>query len=173
MATKNFRDSRTQKRLRLNVVGPHVNGFTAYLQEGGYKDYTICECLRAITHFGCWIQDEGIFIQDLNEDSLIRFQRHFPCNCFSRNCVEYSSIIGKVRHFIEYLRRMGFIENKADSREALEPPLVKSFLDWLRLHRGLKDSTLVGYRRVVIDLLRTIGYLEKKRNMPRICIWHL
>ena len=158
MATKDFKNSQTRKRLDgSNAVGPYIDGFTAELQQAGYRDSTICECLCAATHLGCWLEAEGGAVQDLSEDALEAFAQHFPCDCFARKRVGYASVIGKARHFLGYLRRLGVVASGEDRQPLPGLPVVEGFVHWMRMHRGLQDSTLRGYRHVVIDLLQTIG----------------
>ena len=157
MATKDFKNSRTRRRLRSTAIEPYVEGFTTHLEHEGYCASVICECLRAATHLAFWMERQGMEISELSESALGSFSGHFPCSCFGRNPIHYSGIVGKARHFLGYLRRLGVVAGAEEQQGASEPELVTSFLHWLRVHRGLRESTIIGYRRVVVDLLEEIG----------------
>lgn len=160
MATKdfNFKDSRTRRRLRSTAIGPYIDGFTTHLEHAGYCASVICDCLCAATHLAFWMQGEGIAVSELRESALTSFAGHFPCSCFSRNPGQGARVIGKTRHLLEYLRESGVVASEDESQPASDQlELADGFVHWLRVHRGLRDLTISGYRRVVVDLLAEVG----------------
>jgi site-specific recombinase XerD len=67
-------------------------------------------------------------------------------------------VLVRARLFLNYLREVGVGSSACDEHtESAQPWLATAFLDWLRQHRGVSEATCSLYRRVVVDLLRTLG----------------
>jgi integrase/recombinase XerD len=62
------------------------------------------------------------------------------------------------RLFVRHLRETGATPamHQADMVAAM-PPLFLAFCDWMRQHRGTRDTTLHTYRRTIVDALQTLG----------------
>src|SRR5260370_10746502 len=61
------------------------------------------------------------------------------------------------QHFVEYLLDQHGISVDRTPAETAPPELVAMFEHWMQVHRGVRPSTLINYRRHVIDLLSTLG----------------
>src|SRR5229473_1013157 len=61
------------ERLRLSVLGEHVEAFCARLAELGYRPTSIRDKLRAVSVLARWIADRGHAITDLDEAYVAEF----------------------------------------------------------------------------------------------------
>src|SRR6516165_1877565 len=82
MLSKFFEPGRRVDALRDNPAGGLFEGFAQVLSEAGYTTGAARRHLRAAEHFIYWTRRRGIPLQELNEQSLARFDQHLSrCRC--------------------------------------------------------------------------------------------
>jgi hypothetical protein len=86
------------------------------------------------------------------------FKHHLrACQCEGFERANERDVRG-ARLFVRHLRETGATPamHQADMVAAM-PPLFLAFCDWMRQHRGTRDTTLHTYRRTIVDALQTLG----------------
>ena len=159
MLEKYFSAPKTLRRLRAGISGPHIDAFADDLERKGYAHASAVRYIRAAAHLGCFVQRQGGVLKDIDPRMLDVFGRHLRCcRCphFKRGKISYHARFG-VKLFHHHLIVCGVCVSESSRNVPSGPPLVISFCDWFRTHRGVKEPTLRQYARGAIDLLRTLG----------------
>jgi integrase/recombinase XerD len=142
--------------LRNGPAGSLLESFAQALSETGYKTKTARGHLRAAEHFIYWTHRQGMPVRELNEQSLVGFERHLS----RRHCPHYGhgdqlSVVRGARLFLTYLRDGRIITKK--SIQAHDPALLSAFFHWMRQQRGISDVTLRNYGIYIRELLQWLG----------------
>ncbi len=68
-------------RLHAGPLGPHMDLFASLLSKRGYARSTIQRQLRVVAGLSHWLEEQGLRVDDLDEQSLSGFeeQNHFRC----------------------------------------------------------------------------------------------
>ena len=155
-----FEAAATLARLRSGPTGPFMDGYAIALKAAGYSHWTARGYLRAAAHLGIWMQQRGEVVADLTVDALITFAGHLPeCVCLRRNQGAYSDAVAGTRLFIEHLRSLKLLASESAREEAPVPDQIMDFENWMRSHRGVRSSTLLAYRPILLGLLDSVGGL--------------
>jgi len=125
------------------------------LAEAGYNGQVARLHLRSVVHFGIWLEFEGVTLEAIDEQSVAAFDRHRSnCRCPGSSRDSGRHAICCVRVFLAFLRARRIIKANAPP----EPDrLVREFLDWMSVQRGVVDTTLTSYRRYVTELVDHLG----------------
>ena len=121
----------------------------------GYQRIVARLHLHSIAHFGLWIELEGRRLEMSNEQPLKAFEQHrSTCTCPGTSSHRGRHVLSCVRRFLQHLRERGAVQI-----EAWPPPpqSVQGFLRWMRVERGVVESTLASYGSYVADLVRVLG----------------
>jgi integrase len=151
---------KTLKRLRGGPSGPYMDGFAAALERDGYSQASAVRYLRAAAHLGYFLQERGKALSDIDSTTAETFFRHLPtCRCpiSSGGRKNHHPYFGAKR-YRDYLLQIG-VCHSVPVRDAQnpEPPLVISFRQWLKKHRGAAAPTVKQYCRGAIDLMIALG----------------
>jgi len=110
---------------------------------------------QSIAHFGVWIEREGRPLETINDQTLEAFERHrSTCQCPGTSRNRTRQVRSCVRGFLRHLRERGVTPVEARPQPAR---WVQGFLRWMRVDRGVVDSTLTSYGSYVGDLVRVLG----------------
>ena len=60
MLTDYFKSPLTLERYRSSLVGLHLDAFTQWLNDQGYRRISIRRHVREVVHFGTWAKTAGI-----------------------------------------------------------------------------------------------------------------
>ena len=125
------------------------------LAEAGYNGQVARLHLRSVAHFGIWLELEGVTLEAIDEQNVAAFDRHrSSCRCPGSSRDSGRHVICCVRVFLGFLRARQIIKTNAPP----EPDcLVRKFLDWMSVQRGVVDTTLTSYRRYVTELVDNLG----------------
>lgn len=136
--------------------GSTVDAFISTLVKQGYSHSTTRRYSHACRHFVVWLYLADLTLDQIDNGVIQRFLDH-DCTCacphflppvkrFDRS----STTRAQVEQFADFLVRTGVIKCW---REAITPPpcsdLVNGFLDWMRCHRGARESTICEYDRIL------------------------
>lgn len=122
----------------------------------GYNPRVARLYLHSIAHFGVWIEREHRRLKTIDEATLEVFERHrLTCTCPGTSRNHTREALSGVRRFLQHLRERGVVPIV----EARPQPvgLVKGFLQWMKVHRGVVESTLTSYGSYAGDLVRFLG----------------
>src|SRR4051794_18476037 len=61
-------------RRRPGLMGPHVEGYEAWLLGWGYAPSTVRNLLKELGQVGCWLASEGLEVADLDEGRVEGFR---------------------------------------------------------------------------------------------------
>lgn len=158
MLTSLIPDPCSLQRIQATPAGSLLPGFAEMLVEAGYVRATIKAHLWAAAHLSRWQDSRGSAICHLNETSVALFKQHLSaCDCDGIDGVCLRQAAG-ARRFVEYLRAMAMCTGRSGVLDNdTRPALLMGFRDWMRTHRGVAESTLDCYGRVVLDALGTLG----------------
>ncbi len=150
--------TRPTKRLRAGPSSAFIDGFAAELHRNGYSRPMACIHLRAAVHFGCWAEQRGMRIEEVDESELADFRAHLPsCRCANTYRDQSAHVAAGARRFLGYLRRCGVARPASAEVDVRAGTLLEEFDRWMEAHRGLRASTRREYRRVGKAFLLTVG----------------
>lgn len=125
------------------------------LHGAGYHPTAVRLHLHSITHFGVWCECEDRPLETINDESLKAFERHRPtCQCPGTSRNRARQVLSCVRGFLRHLRERGVTPVEAGPQPVR---WVQGFLRWMRVDRGVGESTLTSYGHYVGDLVRVLG----------------
>ena len=135
--------------LNPGFLSPHLEAFLINLEKQGYTRLTIGNFADSVAHFAEWARRQGLAIEELRGDVLIRFAKH-RCRCPGGRSHQSVSrkYVNRVRRFVRYLETEGLI---ASTQSVLvnkmnEPlALVQEFVQWLCDHRGIGPISVRHY----------------------------
>ena len=141
----------------------HIDAFLHHLSGQGYCDSTVQEFRWTCRHFIVWLYRSNRTLEQIDEDMIRRFSEH-ECTCSCPRFYRKFRFNGTPRYrarvirFVDWLAGKGVIGNW---REA-DPPgerseLVDRFIEWMRHHRGLRETTLRNY-----------GWLLHRKILPEL-----
>lgn len=135
-----------------------IAGFTTWLTEQGYASGTVHHYGYACRHFVTWLHQHRIPLADIDGDDIERFARH---DCFCPGQFTCKGAPGgryhlQVKRFTRFLAENGVIVC-ASSPAATSADEMRGFRDWLRRHRGIKESTIRGHVAMITRLLPQLG----------------
>jgi hypothetical protein len=156
------------RRLRGCPVGEHMDSFADWLQLRGYKRRPAQLALRGAAHLGCWASTCGIPIGSLDETVVDSFIHHVPkCTCRHPFRGRDKYHVAGARLLFEHLQNKGFLSSKREEPETISD-LISGFSDWMRYHRGVTESTLANYIRVVKEFLFKLGEDTAAYDISRV-----
>ncbi len=149
----------TAARLRSRAGGPLLDGFLGYLVQHRYARLSIRKYIDAADHLTDWALRSRLPIRRLNSAGLARFRRHLRvCRCINdyrgRRADRSLATMQGARRLLDFLRA----SDRAPPERATQPPrVVAEFCEWMRVHRGTSESTLIGYRRYLLPFVQAVG----------------
>ena len=148
----------TRRRLRSGPAAGHIDGFADWLHRRGYRPATLDTTLRSLAGWTDWMRSAGFGADDmpagldacaaaLGEQRRVRYGRG-P----NRKSLEAA------RLFCRFLREQGVLPPLAAAPSPAERwPLLGEFRAWARQHRGLAETSIDAYERILAELLAAIG----------------
>lgn len=144
--------SAVRSRIFRRLVGEYERG----LLRTGYDHKVTRLHLHCVAHFGIWIELEHRPLKTIDEATLWVFERHrATCTCPGASRNRARQVLSCVRRFLQYLRERGVVPTVEAQPQPIR--LVGGFLEWMKVHRGVVDSTLTSYGSYVGDLVRFLG----------------
>lgn len=143
---------------RLQFATPHVNGFSVWLSDNGYRAETIKELVRLLAGWTDWMSAAGFTLSRVHEGFSASALLVDDQNRVKRPGDISKASLGAAKLFIRYLQGLGMIPKPTTPPSATERwPLLREFRDWMGQHRGLADTTLDLYQSTIIDFLTALG----------------
>jgi integrase/recombinase XerD len=155
MLTTYFKHPFTLHKLRSGPASLYLDDYASHLTQQGYSWSTARRHLRAAGRFSAWAQSVGLTSQDLGTAALQQFQcaleakgaLRYPSGC-------YHNTFAGTKPFVAFLQATGRV---APCPTQTPPALLTAFCQWMRVQRGLTETTLADYRRVIGDVLQKLG----------------
>lgn len=151
-------NSRTCERYYQSKAGPHLDDYVGWLSAQGYRHQTVRRYIRGVVEFTQWSESNGFHIEDMGIVALKEFGQ------FLENQDKLRSSSGKYKGcFLGARKFMYFLHEKRLSSALIHditpdyPELYCEFTTWMLTHRGVAESTLDGYRAIILDMLGRMG----------------
>ena len=150
------RDSRRRRRLRGTPIAAGLDALAVHLKERGYAARTTMMYGQVAGHFAQWIFDQRVPFESVDERKVSRFlDRHLPqCRCPLPGPRTRFTVRAALRHFLEILRREGYVRVPPVGEPCSVTIEVGAFDDYLRDTCGLAAATRVYRRRYAREFLR-------------------
>jgi site-specific recombinase XerD len=152
-------DPSAQERRRCGGAGSHLDDFTDWLALHQYTDMTIRSYIRAADRFMTWwaCGSDGAALPGPDHACLASYREHL-------SAAEHPGVRAHdrgnaycgARRFLVFLQHTGTIPTTPRAGRPRQELEIR-FRSWMHQHRGVCQSTLDGYARVVDRLLTTIG----------------
>jgi site-specific recombinase XerD len=148
----------TRERLRAGPAADQIDAFADWLHCKGYTPTTIDGLLRSLAGWTDWMLAAGFTAQDLlcgfeackaalEVEEHVRYRRG-----------PHQQSLAAASTFIRFLREQGQLPLPVSAPSAADRwPLLGEFRSWMRMNRGLTETTLDVYERVLVGLLETLG----------------
>lgn len=148
----------TQRRLRASLVAPYVDAFADWLARRSHTPITITMRLRSLASWAAWMEARGLGLVD-TEAGMQRLAAELSAAGrvrHARGPNDDSRVAA--RHFLAFLREQGVVPGPAITPLLADRwPIIAEFRQWMGRNRGLQDSSLNHYQRVVTDLVGFLG----------------
>ena len=154
-----------QQRTHADEPDPWVAEFKHDLLEAGYAALTVRGYNAVARHLAHWLALTEIAVTDLDETVIGRFAQH-RCRCFGQRRATHVSnkYVMSVRHVVEFLVKRKIVRRQSTSTVPVPDRRVVEFQDWLRRHRGVSETTINLYGRMVMRLLPALGTRPRSWN---------
>ena len=144
--------------IRSGPSGELIERFADYLFQGGYAEITARRHIRSAEHIALWADQRGLAINDLDEAALGRFGDHLTrCRCGRFSRARPVDILAGARLFLRHSQGVDEPAIRVAEPTDVEPPLLKSFGEWMRRQHGTSEGTLYNYSIPIRELLQRIG----------------
>jgi integrase/recombinase XerD len=147
---------RGRSAIRSEHFQHRVDEYEQKLVRSGYNKIVVRFHLHAVVHFGVWLELEDRELRKIHEETVQSFERHRSCcTCPATSRNRARQVPSCVRRFLQHLRQRGVVQ----SMEARPQPvqLVGDFLQWMKVDRGVAETTLISYGGYVGELVRVLG----------------
>jgi site-specific recombinase XerD len=142
----------------LKLLGPHVDGFVAWLQTQGYPRLPIRRRIRETPRVDASLRKRGIrHLEDLSRAQLLRLA--------PRDSQEDIYLAAVVRSLAQYLGKHGLL---APSLTTPQEELVTAYRVHLDQERGLAETTVAHHASTALELLTFLGYDRDSRVLKRL-----
>ena len=149
MTDQFFRTPAAWAYVHAGPLGPHMDHFASLLSKRGYAKATLRKQLRGIADFSHWLEEQGLHVEEVDEQSLSRYEAQAP-----RSHEAFRKLRAVYPILLESLREIGAV-----APCELSPPssamdcALHEFSQYLRQQRSLAPGTITKYRRVIRDFL--------------------
>jgi len=155
---RNCRPLPDLRKLRSGCARPYLDDFIEALTSAGYTRRTIREHLGGTVHLGRWADHAGVELAELDEGVIARYVEHVRvCRCNKHKRRRFARAEKSARVFLDHLRRLGVARPGTTPVGQDMPPLLVSYLTWMKQHRGVTEATLDLYERKIRVFLAGAG----------------
>lgn len=146
---------RSRCRLQTIIGASLLDDFTEWLVGQRYTKSTVRSYFFGVAHFLTWARTKNYRdFSALGEICLTTYRDHLIESRSSRpRAHQFCNSFCSARTFVRFLRQSGVVPAERDDI----PPLVDCFGNWMRSHRGSRESTLANYRYVLCKLIQRFG----------------
>ncbi|HEX9725378.1 MAG TPA: hypothetical protein VGC53_13960 [Vicinamibacteria bacterium] len=130
--------------VRSRIIRKLFDQYERRLLGSGYNDKVIRLHLHSVAHFVVWIDLEDRPLKAIDEETLRAFERHrSTCKCLGTSRNRHRNVLSCVRRFLQHLRERGVVPIAEVRLQRAR--LVERFLQWMKVDRGVVESTLRSY----------------------------
>lgn len=151
-------------RCRSAFFKDHIDGYLAWMTDQGYAQTTVHGYLGHLSAFASFQKAKRLSVANLNENQIPNFlswyrasyKGPFPRRTKNSRWMKTGQAVA-IRSLIGYLQCKGVVAMPDLNKDV--SPVILGYLDFLRAHRGLADTTIANHRRRAIKFHE---YLEKR-----------
>src|ERR1700694_1767178 len=146
----------TRRRLHSGVAADHIDNFARWLHSRGHNRRMIFKFVCSLARWTDWMKE--------NLDSSVCIEEGLEqCTAFVQTTKRkpYQRIpnvetLRAAKQYLHFLRDHKLLEPLPPAARD-QYPILTDFLDWTRRQRGVTESTIDLYRRVLTEFLTTHG----------------
>jgi len=151
-------NSRACKRYYQSKAGPHLDNFVVWLSAQGYRHQTIRRLIRGAVLFSQWADSHELAVVDMGSKALTDFEEYLADeDQLKSSSGSYREGFRGARKFMQYLHDQELSNASIEEFTPDYPELYCQFTAWMRTHRDVTESTLDGYRAIVLNMLERLG----------------
>ena len=158
MLEQHLKSPVTRQRLGSGPAADHIDGFADWLHRHRYSPITIDTTLRSLAGWTDWMRAAGFTEHDMLAgfaSCSAELQTHRRVR-YGRGPNDHS--LAAAALFIRFLREQGVLPPPAAPPSPADLwPVIGEFRSWMRLHRGLTETTLDVYQAIFVELLAARG----------------
>lgn len=142
----------------LGVHEAHVQAYRRHIVEAGHGHFSVYRHVAPARHFCLWLVLSAETLDRVSERLVEKFAAH-ECRCDGRrrSMGGFSAhYLSRIREFMKFLAGCGVIA-AAPPLVSGDAPEVEAYLEWLRLHRGLRAGHIRAHRLRLRRLLPVLG----------------
>lgn len=137
----------------LELVADYEKALCRY----GYHGQVARLHLHSIAHFLVWLSLVGAELATADEGTVVAFGEHrAACRCLGTSRNRGRQVVSCVRVFVQRMRERGVVRAAVCPPTRL-PALVGEFCRWLKVDRGVVETTVSSYRQYVGALVDYLG----------------
>ncbi len=158
MLEQHLKSPVTRQRLRSGPAADHIDGFADWLHRHRYSPITIDTTLRSLAGWTDWMRAAGFTEHDMLAGfaSCSAELQTYRRVRYGRGPNDHS--LAAAALFIRFLREQGVLPPPAAPPSPADLwPVIGEFRSWMRLHRGLTETTLDVYQAIFVELLAARG----------------
>ncbi len=155
MIERYIHQSQALGRLRRNLLGSCMDEFTAYLAERRHTPKTIHLYVRAVAHFGRWLEKQRLDPSTIAESTVHLFlNKHLKhCRCVPPGNRGVKECRAALKLFLDALRKTGRIPIAVPPDPTPIGAEIAKFEDYLLTTCGLAENTVLYRTRYVKEFL--------------------
>lgn len=149
-----LRESRWSRNI--GPLAPLIQDFADHLAAADYGADRVKRLAESARHFCVWLRMSNVPPDAIDDDVVARFAHH-QCHCPGkkrRNPSISRFVTRRVRQFARFLIQTGV---SAPRLPETTDPRIERYLGWIKVHRGLSESTLRTRKSVLQKLLPALG----------------
>ncbi len=167
-----FKEKRTLVDFRRGLLGPHFDGFAAYLQAKGYAPHTGCVILAKCCQLNGFLVEQRVSHCDqLGEAQVEAFLRAYFAHLPNppRGYSALHTARAAIRHLFDYLIQIQVL--KPPKPERIVQPfdwLLEPYTRYLRVECQFSEVTIKRCRVQVSSLLEAMGRSAQRERFPAL-----
>jgi len=148
----------TRQRLRAGPAADYIDDFAEWLHGRGYRPATIKDLLYPLTAWTDWMRAADFTAHDVLPafatcKTQVERQQHAR---YQRGVNRRSLTAASM--YIRFLQEQGVVPPSVIAPAPSDRwPILGAFRSWMRQHRGLTESTLDAYQRVLLGFVEKLG----------------
>ena len=148
----------TRNRLRSGPLFQHIDGFADWLASRGYKSVSMDGRLRNLAPWSDWMRQAGFGQEELVAGFLAYKQALAEEGRLRYGNGKYHGTIPAGALFIRFLQESGQVPTPASPvPPCAKWPLLGEYRAWIVQQRGLKETSVDMYQRVLVDFVSGLG----------------
>lgn len=155
MLPRYVRDPDRIRALRNGLAGAMIDDFRKYLLQSGYAQTSVSLHIGSAELFAYWASGTGVIVSELDDEALARFDRQLTRWRYARST--RANILRGARLFLRHSHGVEAPAIQEPQPSEPLPPLLVSFCEWMRAHRGTSQQTLYNYSIPLRQLICRLG----------------